>query len=338
MIDTVKFKITADPNILRCIRSKAIEFRGFDHETQKMSYQIFKKPVKFGSYHYGIIITVNDDHFTVEFSVPKYAYNHNVKLFDVSKFESVLTVLHREMEEFFKCTIEQPFFWELTRLDLCYAWRFYDDDTAKSVIGYIQRQKFARKTQVNYETSTMFHGTDYSVKFYMKGPEFYAHDYKRMAQQGYKERDDILAYSKGVVRYEITLRKDQIIREFGAGAICFHSYNLIQRDKIITILRNNLQKLLGLSAEVMNTQKIYDTLSRTQIKPENIRLYYAMYKLYTSTDPVDRSLFDRMPKTTRNRYKRIFKKYKLGIPSQLANTEIELQIPSPYGVVEFVSP
>jgi hypothetical protein len=335
MIDTIKFKVEATDDVLNKIRAKSLEFRGFDHETKRMAYQIFKKTVFVGSYHYGIVITLYDKSFFIEFSVPKYVYNHNILLFPVEKLESVLYLLHEELERFFRCKILTPLFWEVYRLDLCYAWKFYDDDTAQKVIEYIKNQNFMRKKTANYGTSAMFVGSDYSIKFYMKGAEFYAHDYKRIKVKDFNTATNLLDLARGIVRYEITLRHAQVNKHLHITSPAINIYSLLTREYIISILSNSLSKLFGLSPTTMSAQTTYDILRRNFVSATKARSVYLMYRLFTSSCPTDRAIFMSIPKSSRNRYKGLFKRLRLGIPTEIADTEISLSIPSPYGVAEF---
>jgi hypothetical protein len=184
-------------------------------------------------------------------------------------------------------------------------------------------------------TSLMFVGSESSVKFYMKGPEFYQHDFKRIRNFSVDTALELLDKARGVLRFEVTLRHKAIQQIFGVHKNSINIFPLLTRDTIIDIMRGHIHKVLGITvATPMNTQTAYDKISAHCNPTTAIRLY-SFYRLYVSSDPTDRSVLLGYPRSTRARYLSTIRRYRLGLPVDISDSEVSFTIPSTINVGEF---
>jgi hypothetical protein len=339
MIDTIRFKITTNHHVITQLQKYSTEHKGIDHSCNHITYQIFRSNVKLGSFCYAINLILSDyDYFFLELSIPKFIYGHNVLLFPPELLYDSLIKLRNDLCRFFNC-YQLPCIkeWECMRIDFCYAWKFYDDLTAQRIIEYLKNQIYSRKKTACYGTSVMWIGSDYSLKFYMKGPEYFAHDFKHLRQTNLTLGYNLLDLSRGVVRFECTFRKHAIQHLFGTNILYSDLYNLLTRDNIITIMHDQLIKLLGVSPTTMSTQTAYDKIlsSFHGIRATQI---YSFYRMFCSSDPVDRSVLSSYSRATRYRYQVQLRRLHLAIPSDISSSCVSLSIPSSFCVGEFPPP
>lgn len=118
----------------------------------------------------------------------------------------------------------------LGRVDICYYYKFPSQIHAFDFINAFKMwSKHKRKKVHHYDTSLMFVGRSYSLKFYMKYDEFQRHDKKEITKNissllekndhpdNYRKIQDyhnMLSYcesfSSGMVRTEFTLRRQKL--------------------------------------------------------------------------------------------------------------------------------
>lgn len=172
----------------------------------------------FHSYHREIKFDIDtnyrpdDTHLTFEFSVPKFWIGHNVHLvYDwVTPLEHFRKLLQKQLH----CKFPVLDKWKVRRVDICYAWKLPTQDYAKQVLNSLKGLKYPQKTPIIYPDSIVFVGHTYSLKFYLKLPEFRKHDLKAMVKANYKYEwiNWIEERSQGVLRYEATLRRQYLKR------------------------------------------------------------------------------------------------------------------------------
>jgi Phage replication protein CRI len=145
----------------------------------------------------------------LEFSVPKFWYGHNIHL--LYNWFGALAHLKKLLEEQFNLTrmkLPPVELWEVLRFDACYAWRFPTQRHAESFLDSLKHLKFPYKEPVIRKTSIFFPGKTYSVKAYLKNPEFVLHDMKALIKQGASLEwiNHLEKLSEGVLRFEVTCR------------------------------------------------------------------------------------------------------------------------------------
>lgn len=147
----------------------------------------------------------------LEFSVPKYWYGHNIHL--LYDFVGALSSLKSALERLFsfkgKNKLPDPSTWHLYRLDICYAWRLPSQMAAQEYLDSLKHLHYPRKRPVIYPTSIVFQGTTYTVKFYLKRPEFEKHDGRELVKAGAELEwvNYLESLADGVLRCEATLRR-----------------------------------------------------------------------------------------------------------------------------------
>ncbi|WP_029630625.1 phage/plasmid replication domain-containing protein [[Scytonema hofmanni] UTEX B 1581] len=147
---------------------------------------------------------------TLELSVPKFWYGHNIHL--LYDFAEALAQLKKILDKQLHCRFSDAMTWKVLRVDCCYAWRCPSQKIAQQILDSLKRLHFPRKKPIIYPESILFAGATYSVKFYLKYPEFLQHDRKILLKD--KASLEWINYleelSKGVLRYEATLRRQYL--------------------------------------------------------------------------------------------------------------------------------
>ena len=151
-------------------------------------------------------------YLTLEFSVPKYWYGHNIHL--LYDYLKALNELRKSLQKQLHLKLPNIHDWQVWRADICYSWRCPSQRIAESILDSIKKLHFPRKKPHIYSDSIMFTGTTYSLKFYLKLPEFFAHDRKALLKAN--ARLDWINYleqkADGVLRCEATLRRKYLQR------------------------------------------------------------------------------------------------------------------------------
>jgi hypothetical protein len=151
---------------------------------------------------------------TLEFSVPKYWYGHNIHL--LYDFITPLKHLRDRLNQQFgfkgRGKLIDVGDWHVMRADVCYAWRFPSQKLAKQFLDSLKRLHFPRKKPIIYDDSILFAGKTYSFKVYLKLPEFKAHDRKDLLKQNASLEwvNHCEALADGIVRVEATLRRQYL--------------------------------------------------------------------------------------------------------------------------------
>lgn len=179
------------------------------------------------SYERDIFWSISDHYtdektfLTVELSIPKYQYGHNVHL--LYGWLEVLQEFRKSIQKQLQLTrsplppIED---WLVRRCDFCYAWRLPNQDTAVALINAMKRLRYPWKKPRIYPTSVVWPGRTYSVKIYAKHPEFRANDLKRMLKAGASHEfvNEVECKALGVIRFEITGR-NQWLKTIGIETV-----------------------------------------------------------------------------------------------------------------------
>lgn len=147
---------------------------------------------------------------TLEFSVPKFWYGHNIHL--LYDFAQALAQLKKILEKQLHCRFADLMTWKVLRVDCCYSWRCPSQKIAEQILDSLKRLHFPRKKPIIYPETLLFAGATYSLKFYLKYQEFIKNDRKALLEG--KASLEWINYleelSKGVLRYEATLRRQYL--------------------------------------------------------------------------------------------------------------------------------
>jgi hypothetical protein len=165
----------------------------------------------------GEFVEVDETFLIVELSLPKLLYGHNIHL--LYNFTVAIARLKEMLEKRFNLQTRAKFVdinqWQVWRVDCCYAWRTPNQQIAQQLLDSLKHLHYPRKDRVIYATSIMFGGSTYSVKFYLKLPEFEQHDRKALlkAKARLEWVNCLEQKADGVLRYEATLRRKFLERQ-----------------------------------------------------------------------------------------------------------------------------
>lgn len=159
----------------------------------------------------------DDTYLTVELSLPKLWYGHNIHL--LYDFPAAIAKLKDLLELQFGLKGKNRFVdiaqWQVWRLDCCYAWRAPTQQVAQLLLDSLKHLHYPHKRPTIHPTSIVFVGATYSLKVYLKLPEFKAHDRRALlkAQAAIEWVDYLETIATGVLRYEATLRRKYLKRQ-----------------------------------------------------------------------------------------------------------------------------
>jgi hypothetical protein len=333
MIDTIAFRVPVTPVQFERLVQRSKVYKCNDNYNNKRIYEFYRIDTPIGSYSRSINITFDiENEIKVELSLPKYLHNHNINLINCDNFTSYLDRLHHDICKDIS-DIPSPMYWNFCRIDFCYAWRVLDDVKAISLLNQFKVINFPRKHKKVYDTSVMWYGTNYSVKFYQKSEEFFHHDFKAMKEHSFDRAYELLQLSKGVVRFEITMRSAQLREEFKyqQGQPLLLTF-LVDNAICIKILNKYLNKMAILREGYTNTyEEAYQKLFSKYKTAKAIRLYQYL-SIITSGNPTDEIVAKLYPYRTAWDNKRQLFRAKVGIIKSSVESNFSVTIPSEYGV------
>lgn len=333
MIDTIRFRIPLNQKCCELLKKKSIETSRYDHKTDNTLFKIYKTDIELGSYDRNINIFFDDkypDEARVEFSVPKYVFGHNVWLLYASKVEEVIDQIYRNFCNYFG---DFPHYskWEIMRLDICYAWKFESDSIADAVLTTLHSYRYSRKEHTIYDTSIMIKGRTYSLKWYLKHPEYYKHDFKALLLKRHTQyAHEIESTAKGVLRFEATLRKDALQAEFELRRVYIKD---ITHERVQSVLKKYFKKYFkGATPQFMNTQSVARKLLSIFGKKKAKSLYEFYFIFHSGNKQAINNYLTFVPKRTQQYYFHELAAAGIGLPKKGLDFDFNFDIPSEYAV------
>lgn len=260
MIDTIKFLIPIDDNeALESIKKQLTRTRRENIHTNELKFEYFTEEVEVGSYERTARIYLKQDNpkgLFVEFSLPKQYYDNNVEMIHAYDIEYILDNFKNDICQFFQEYIPHIEKWVIYRLDLCYNWTFESEQKCQSLMNFIQRIDFPKKKKFVYDTSVMYKGTAYTIKFYLKGAEFKKHDYKAIFEKDKDKADLLLGWAQKILRFEVEFKKGYLSNLFP------HEKVLVSHLIYDKIIEDILKKYLDL---------VFRYIDKENMKYENVR-------------------------------------------------------------------
>jgi len=336
MIDTVKFKIQIDEDAYKeltksCDIHLGVRKMGDGINVQK--YLITKSGIELGSHHRLWLIRMNDrfikdgsNFIFLEMSIPKYVFGHNVRMIDVDTFKKSVESIQKELATHRKITspISE---WEIMRLDICYSWKLKSKKELENSLIILQNLRYPRKKKYNYDTSVMFKGSSYTVKFYSKYEEFLKHDFKHLTKYEYDSEfiDKIHDLAKNVLRFEVTIRRKHFKTVFRRIHLRMED---ITEEVVVKTLNSYLKKLIKLiDVEKSKAISVYDRLVEEfgEVKGRDV---YEKFRLFTSLDPTDQKVYNSYSYPNRYKFLKNLEKTGVGLLSEDMEYQINLKIPS----------
>lgn len=329
MIDTLRFQINNTHDIYEQIRALSFEKRYVNNEKGEMVFRFLNKDIPIGSFDYHVNLFIGDiNKIYLEFSAPKIYWGHNAWLLYPNLLERVLQKIDFNLWLTFNIHFPSYKEWELQRLDLCYAWKFENNQKANSALDTLRVLNYPRKNTLTYDTSVTFRGSAYTVKFYLKDDEYLKHDYKRLSKKNREYADFLLADSNGLLRFEITLRKKQLQTIFHKKSIKYT--DICNQELLIKIMNDYLNKLLKYSTTAVVEFKDIVNQIKSMYPLNKARRLIEFHQMYYSDNPAKRQeIINNYSRTTIWRYKTELAKARVGILNQNTKIDFNFDIPSP---------
>ena len=315
MYDTVKFKIPVSSDLKEKIRKKSQEIKRYNHISNNLELNYFQTNITLPSYYRGVNIfhsDLYDDFVFIELSFPKFVYSHNLLMIDsevmISSITRLYTILTHEYGIFTK-----PHFWEVIRLDLCYNWYLPNYESAKSLLGQLRTFNYPRKKKLNYESSIYTWAGHSTVKIYLKYDEFRANDFRALRKVDEAKAHELLHLSKNILRFEVELRKKQLVKEFDTKYL--NPYTLFKDKNIINILNKYFNTFMNFrNTEIHSNLDIYRQLIKKSKSTTEANHLFQFYKLLHSPIEEDREfLKSTTHRTTIYRKKKKLREYGIGL-------------------------
>lgn len=263
MIDTVKFSFPVK-NVKNDLLYK---LQGFT--LGEKTFECHKSHFNVGSYDYNINISVINNVCFIEYSVPKFTRGYNVDDNDVSfnHLYSSASGIMAVLNNFFECPPVET--WRVTKLDLCF--NYYSSDSQILMLK-LQKLEIMRKKKYVYDTSVMFKGATYSLKYYLKQPEYKIHDMGRIMKKSPDLAEKLYKHAENIVRFEITLRDKALQRFFEIRPVLL-KYLLTQQscEGIDTLVNQGLNRMHNIK---MTNIDLKELLILKYGKNKGNRLYY----------------------------------------------------------------
>jgi len=260
MIDTLKLLIPiTDIKFLDRIKGKLTRTRRENMGTRQLEFEFFTSEVQVGSYERTVKIYLSEGNplgFFVEFSLPKQKHNNNVEMVRASEISEILESFRTQLCEHLDDTLPLLSLWIVYRLDVCYNWTFESEEKCQSLMNFIQRIDFPRKKKYTYDTSVMYKGSAYTIKFYLKGAEFQKHDLKVLRELDQSTTYELIEWAHKVLRFEVEFKKVYLKDLFGKEKVFVSD---VANDYEIEVI---LQKFLAL---------VFRYIEKENMKNEDVR-------------------------------------------------------------------
>lgn len=332
MIDTIKFLIPIDDvRELLSLRERFVQFKKENLATGRIEFEFYTSNVELGSFSRSIAIRMSDNPlgFFLEFSIPKYAKGNNVEMIHAYSVYGLIEELYNEICHKVNYQFIHFSKWQIYKLDICYNWLFDTEERASHAMQFIQRIDYPRKQKYIYDTSVMYRGSKYTIKFYLKGAEFLKHDYKALEVNSAMQ---IYAYAKRVLRFEVSLKRDQIEDLWGYDKITI--FHILDDEKIMYFLNYYLNERVFKYINLKSTKDLdVEQVLYSHFTKKKATMLYMFYKNYYFDTPIKKKIIQGgLGRTTIYRYKKELKAVGIGFE---INTDLncmnvleELVIPS----------
>lgn len=339
MIDTIKISVDVCDELLEVVKSQSVETKRINHVENSTGLNYYNCPIFLPSYWRGV--NIFHDYYKkklyFELSLPKFIYNHNIKMITAEEAMQACVDLYKIFTEklghFPK--VDQ---WEVTRIDYCYSWACKTREDVLSLFGVLRTYDYPRKKGLNFGTSIYASSQLSTVKFYLKGDEFRKHDYSAIKKFNYPLAQHLYSVSSNILRFEIELRKRQLSQEFAKNRI--DVYTVFDTKNIIRILNKYLGKFTGTrDMNISNNNEIYKRLLKYCKTDTKAIQLFEFFKLLHSPILEDREfLKSSYHRSTIYRKKKELNNAGVGLPinDNLFPEDFELTIPSKNNVNKYL--
>lgn len=169
--------------------------------------------------------------------------------------------------------------------DYCYNFRFESQEYAEVIMSYIKRLPFTRKKKYIYDSSVMFKGRTYTVKFYLKHQEYKVHDFQKFYRKNRKVAQLAGEKSKGIIRFEVSLRTQALAQYFGKRLVWLP--DIAEKSDPKVLLKHYLRKTFSyVDQEVVSDLTAQNKLVQNYGARKAFRLLN-FWKSYYSEDELE---------------------------------------------------
>lgn len=342
MIDTIKLFIAIEKiDLLLKLKGSLSRFRKENLKTNEVNFEFYSSQVELGSYNRKVNIMSSNvpQGFFIEFSVPKYLKDNNVEMIEPNELNIAIPKLYKELCDYMEYTLPHYSTWKVYKLDVCYNWIFENDQIATRTINFIHLIDYPRKKKYVYDTSVMFKGTAYTIKFYLKGPEFLKNDFKKVKDKNHAHT--LLHWADKTLRFEISIRKDHLQELLGQKPV------LIEHITDFQTIEGLLNHYLGKIFKYLNLQTMSNETIKTKLfeifTPQKATRLYDFYRNYYF-NPEMKTLYKNkgLNRSTIYRYKTDLKRAGIGLSSNLIQDNGQILekfiIPSPDAKFDLPTP
>jgi len=151
----------------------------------------------------------SDYYIVVECSLHKVIIGHNV-CGGTDDLKAGIKYLHKFISNITEVTL--PFLWtkwQLMRIDLAEIYELEGNDAVQDWISSLNKCSYPRRNIKKDEPNGIgAYGQVSSIKFYHKGPEFWAHDRKRLRK--YDFVDELQMYAYKILRVEVEIKAKKL--------------------------------------------------------------------------------------------------------------------------------
>lgn len=296
MIDTVKFQIPVNSEVLQKISQRLRTFAIFDIEGHQLEYQSWSKPIQVGSYSHHLniyIASLTGETLIIELSVPKIFLGDNIHMIDPDKLQNILSLLQLYINKSFDITLPNVELWKLMRLDLCYCWKFESQEKAEEILNVIKNIKVKRRKPNIYKDSVSWVTKNSNYKFYLKYPEYMKHDFNNIFKKDPDRAFSLKLLAEGILRFEVTMRRRELERCKTTRIFQFYGYNEVKQ-----MLINKLKNILPLlTKEYLNDKEAYNKLNKIYSKRKANSLFI-FYKNWFSSDESLKDISSKLHRST----------------------------------------
>lgn len=222
MIDTIKFLVPVDDlGLLEKLEGALERIRKEDLKTGVLKFEFHASNIPLGSHKRTVNIKSSKVPLGlfVEFSLPKYQKGNNVEMIHASAVPQIVGKLYLELCAHLGVQLPPVSTWPIYRLDICYNWLFDTKEEAMHAMSFVQRIDYPRKQKYIYDTSLMYRGSAYVIKFYAKGAEFRKHDLKELVKSDEGRGYELVQYADRIVRFEVGLKHAYLTQLFNCKVV-----------------------------------------------------------------------------------------------------------------------
>jgi hypothetical protein len=335
MIDTIKLLIPiTNGEFLEKIKANLVRTRRENLKTKELKFEYFTGEVQVGSYSRNVNMYLSENEptgFFVEFSLPKQYYNNNVEMINAFDVPYILNNFRNELCKHLQENLPALSEWIVYRLDVCYNWTFESKEKCQSLMNFIQRIDFPRKKKYVYDTSVMYKGTAYNIKFYLKGAEFLKNDFKDLVKIDENKTHELLNWAYKILRFEVEFKKVYLKTLFGRDKVKIS--DVADNLEIQNILQHYLDFVFRyINKENMKHENVRQLINENYKPSKALRLYQFFKGFYFEPDEKFQIKKGLNPSTIW-RYKKDLKKIGVSFEENLGDSNFvaveELIIPSP---------